>query len=466
VDMEEVRRLREEVRGVTGEIVRAIARRRRLVERLGEAKRRLGLEPVDLAAEAELRAYVAGVAEECGLDLDATQRILGLLIQDSLSVQRAAGQPRVTHMDIFRRAKQMEMSGEKVYHLEVGEPDLGAPPRVADALTWAARNGYAAYGDARGRPELRRAIKELLRERLGVDVSEDQVVVTPGGRFAVYLAAAVTLRPGDQAIVIDPSWPLYKQVIEAMHSRSLILSTSIEDRWRPRADLLERLTAQNPRLIFINYPNNPTGVTLSRSELEGVVEAAIDADAFIVSDEVYMDYCFTEFASALEHGYEKTIVVNSFSKSWGMTGYRIGYLVASREIADRAARMVSQLLTCVPEFIQMAALRAVEDRETPRRYADIMKRRIEMVCGVLDEAGAAYVKPEGGMYVFTRVGGEGFDSGEFALRLLERGRVAVAPGTAFGDYPQYIRISVGLDEKMLMRGLEILSEFLRKGWGS
>ncbi len=459
---DEIERLREEIRAVTEEIIRAIAKRRQLAERLGEIKRELGLEPVDLDAESELRAQVAKAAKESGLDLETAQRMLSLLIQDAILVQQPQSKPKITHMDVFRRAKQLEMSGEKVYHLEVGEPDLGAPSRVAEALSWAAMNGFAAYGEAKGRPELRRAIKDLLRERLGVDVSEDQIVVTPGGRFAVYLAAASTLRPGDQAVIIDPSWPLYKQVVEMMHSRSLAIHTTLEDGWRPRQDVLEKILRQRPRTVFLNYPNNPTGVTLRRNELEELVDEVRRAGAYLVSDEVYMDYCFTDFTSALQTGYEKTIMINSFSKSWGMTGYRIGYLVASREIADRAARILSQLITCVPEFIQMASIKAIEDRETPRRYGEIMKRRIEMVCKELDRIGATYVKPNGGMYVFPKIGDEGFDSAEFALNLLETAKVAVAPGTAFGDYPEYIRISVGLGDEDLRKGLQVLAENLQK----
>ncbi|GBC71999.1 Aspartate aminotransferase [Candidatus Calditenuaceae archaeon HR02] len=459
---DEIQSLREEIRVVTEEIIRGIARRRQLAERLGEIKRALGLDPVDLDAESELRSQVVNAAKEIGLDPETAQRMLSLLIQDAILVQQPKTKPKITHMDIFRRAKQLEISGEKIYHLEVGEPDLGAPARVAEALSWAALNGFAAYGEAKGRPELRGAIRELLRERTGVDVSEDQIVVTPGGRFAVYLAAASTLMPGDQAVVIDPSWPLYKQVIEMMHARSLVVHSTLEDGWRPRQDVLDKFLKQKPRVVFINYPNNPTGITLRRNELEELVEDIGRTDAYIVSDEVYMDYCFTDFTSTLEMGYEKTIMINSFSKSWGMTGYRIGYLVASREIADRAARILSQLITCVPEFIQMASIKAIEDRETPKRYGDIMRRRIEMVCRELDKIGATYVKPNGGMYVFPKIGGEGFDSAEFALNLLETARVAVAPGTAFGNYPEYIRISVGLGEEDLRKGLRMLAESLQK----
>lgn len=461
MSMDEIKRLRDEIRAVTEDILRAVAKRNKLAERLGQLKKTLGIDPVDLDAEAELRAQITKTAAENGIDPEHAQRILGLLIQEALKVQQPQKTPQITHMDIFRKAKQVEMSGQKVYHLEVGEPDFGAPSIVGEALSWAALNGYAAYGEAKGRPELRAAIKELLREKTGVDVSTDQIVVTPGGRFAVYLAAAATLRPGDQAAVIDPSWPLYKQVVEMMYSRTLTLHTTIDDRWRPSSEALDKVLKQNPRTIFINYPNNPTGVTLSPAEMAGLVEEAKRRGAYLVSDEVYIDYCFTKFTSALESGYEKTITINSFSKSWGMTGYRIGYLVASKEIADRAARILAQLVTCVPEFIQMAAIKAIEDKETPQKYGDTMRRRLEIVCKELDKIGSKYIKPNGGMYVFPKIGDSGFDSAAFALNLLEKTRVAVAPGTAFGDYPEYIRISVGLNEEDLRRGMQILVENLR-----
>jgi aspartate/methionine/tyrosine aminotransferase len=143
-----------------------------------------------------------------------------------------------------------------------------------------------------------------------------------------------------------------------------------------------------------------------------------------------------------------------------MTGYRIGYLVAKREVADRAARIVSQLITCVPEFVQMAALKALLDGETPRRYSQVIRERIELICRELDRIGARYVKPLGAMYVFPRIGGDGFDSAEMALRLLEKRRVAVAPGTAFGDYPEFIRLSAGTSKEELLTGLRLLEEEL------
>jgi aspartate aminotransferase len=458
---ENLRRYREEIRVVTEDILRKIVLRRELARRLGETKRALGLSLVDYEAEAELRQHVARVAADLGLDPAHAQKLLTLLIDDAVKIQSSSTKPRITHMDIFRKAKQIEMSGEKVYHLEVGEPDFGAPSPVAEELTRAALNGYAAYGEAKGRPELRKAIRDSLRERFRVDVHEEQIVVTPGGRFAVYTAAASVLSPGDQAVVIDPSWPLYKQVVEMMHARPLVVRTSLEGGWIPSIEELEKKLGQGCRALFINYPNNPTGIVLSRKDLTAVIEAAQQVNCYLISDEVYMDYCFAHYASALESGYENVIVVNSFSKSWGMTGYRIGYLVAKREVADRAARIVSQLITCVPEFVQMAALKALLDGETPRRYSQVIRERIELICRELDRIGARYVKPLGAMYVFPRIGGDGFDSAEMALRLLEKRRVAVAPGTAFGDYPEFIRLSAGTSKEELLTGLRLLEEELK-----
>jgi aspartate aminotransferase len=459
---EEIRRHRENIRSVTLEILRGVALRRELAKKLGEAKKALGLSLVDHEAELELRQHIARSASELGLDPSQAQRILTLLIEDALKIQSPPAKPRITHMDIFRKAKQIEMSGEKVYHLEVGEPDFGAPTSVADELTWAALNGYAAYGEAKGRPELRRAVRDALRERLGIDAHEDQIVITPGGRFAVYAATAAILSPGDQALVIDPSWPLYKQVIEMMHARPIVLKTSLEEGWRPRIEELEKRLSQGCRALFINYPNNPTGTVLGRSELSKIAQAAKKAGAYLISDEVYMDYCFTDYASALETGYENIIMINSFSKSWGMTGYRIGYLLASREIADRAARIVSQLITCVPEFIQMAALKAIRDGETPKKYGQVIRERIDLICRELDRAGARYVRPTGAMYVFPQIGDGDLDSAELALKLLEKRRVAVAPGTAFGDYPAFIRISAGTSKEDLLAGIRLLLEELEE----
>lgn len=364
-------------------------------------------------------------------------------------------------MDLMRLAKRMEKEGREVVHMEVGEPTLGAPEHVAAQLTEAALKGYAFYGEAQGLPELRSAIAEDLNERFGVDVKPEQVVVTQGGRFGIYLAMAATLSMGDEAIVIDPSWPHYKQVASMLGCRPIVHRTSLDGKWMPDPAGLEGVISDASRLLVLNYPNNPTGAVVPRALMEELVDVARRKNLYVLSDEVYMDYAFGGHVSALSTGYERTIMIMSFSKSWGMTGYRIGYAVAPVEVAERMARIQGSLLTCVPEFVQVAALKALSDRETPRAYREHMLRGIEVICKHLDAIGAEYVRPGGGMYVFPRIDLGGRDPMEFAMELLRKRGVGIAPGTVFGEYREFFRLSVGDSLEKLERGMAALVEEVR-----
>ncbi|MEM2690460.1 MAG: pyridoxal phosphate-dependent aminotransferase, partial [Nitrososphaerota archaeon] len=196
--------------------------------------------------------------------------------------------------------------------------------------------------------------------------------------------------------------------------------------------------------------------------LEEILDFARRRNLYVVSDEVYMDYSFVDFTSILEIGYENAIMLMSFSKNYGMTGYRIGYMVAKREIIERAAKIQALLMTCVPEFIQMAALEALKDRETPKKYCEEIKKRIEVVCQKLDSMNAEYVKPTGGMYVFPRFKFMKRDSSELALKLLEKYGVSIAPGSVFGNYPNYFRISVGIRLDQIVEGIERLNKAINE----
>ncbi len=457
-----IQELRERIREVTLRIVDLVAERERLVKELASVKSAVGESPFNPEVERELRRAVRARAAELGADVDLVNRMLTLLLRRSTEVQTRSTSPQgLTHMDLMRLAKRMEKEGREVVHMEVGEPTLGAPEHVAAQLTDAALRGYAFYGEAHGLPELRSAIAEDLNARFGIDVKPEQVVVTQGGRFGIYLAMAATLTMGDEALVIDPSWPHYKQVLSMLGCRPIVHRTTLDGGWLPDPSRLEEMISDATRMVVLNYPNNPTGVVVSRKLMEELVDVARRRNVYVLSDEVYMDYAFGGHVTALSTGYDRVVMIMSFSKSWGMTGYRIGYAVAPVDVADRMARLQGSLLTCVPEFVQMAALKALSDRETPRAYREHMKRGIEVICRHLDAIGAEYVRPGGGMYVFPRIDLGGMDPMEFAMELLRRRGVGVAPGTVFGDYREFFRLSVGDSIEKLDRGMASLVEEVR-----
>ncbi|MCS7094529.1 MAG: aminotransferase class I/II-fold pyridoxal phosphate-dependent enzyme [Thaumarchaeota archaeon] len=457
---EELSRQRERARELTVRLVELLAEREKVVADIARLKAELGVPEFVPEVERELRAVALKRAVDLGIDQDLIRRVLTLILKSSVRAQEnPSNSNRVTHMDLMRVAKRMERNGMEVVHMEVGEPTLGAPAAVARELSDAALRGYAFYGEAAGLPELRAAIAEDLMERFGVDVRPENVVVTQGGRLGVYLAMASILSVGEEVAVIDPSWPHYKQMADYLGCRSVIHKTSLEGAWVPDPAEMERLMSDATKLLVLNYPNNPTGVVIGEKLMREFVELAERAGAYLLSDEVYMDYSFGEHETALATNSERVVMLMSFSKSWGMTGYRIGYLVAPKEIADRATRIQGSLLTCVPEFVQVAALKALTDRETPKRYREHMRRGAEIICSHLDRMGARYVSPAGGMYVFPELPVE--DATEFALKLLKDRGVAVAPGSVFGNYQRHVRLSISDSLEKVEKGMRAIGEELR-----
>ncbi len=464
--IEELRELREELGKVTLEILRLAARRRDIAGRIGEVKKHVGLRPLDRAAEARLRAMVLEEAERLGLGEEMAIRLLNVLVEDSVEAQRKKGGDGFAYRKIFVKAAEMLRSGRKVIRMEVGEPDFGAPPSVVEAMCQAAREGYAKYSSGQGLRELRNAIAAKTSEKLGTPLREDNVVVTVGGVMATYLSIEVLTRPGDEILVVEPGWPLYKPQARLHGRRVVEAEARMEDGWSPVA-AIEDMVSEATRLIVINYPNNPTGKVLRRDEMESILELAEKYDAWVVSDEVYLDYIYEgEAVSVLHFPYPKTVVIGSFSKSWGMTGYRIGYMITGEEAAKKMAHVQNLIITNLPEFIQKAALKALEEDEVVRKNVEEMRRRVEVLCEELGRSRMLeFTRPQGAMYVFPRIKAE-IDTVDFAWRLLEERGVAVAPGESFGNsFKRYFRVSAGRPVEELREGARRIVEALEENAG-
>lgn len=457
----ELEKLRGELSEITGSILRLIAERRRLSLRIGEVKAASGKPLLDREAEAALLRKMLNLCGELGLDEELCRRILLMLIEDSLNLQRTKliekkADP-LAYRKIFARAAELYRMGKPVIRTEVGQPDFTAPPEVMAAAYEAMRKGYGRYAPAAGIPELRKALAENLSQRYGVDLKPENVVVTLGGAMAVYSAIEALTKPGDEVMVVEPAWPIYGHQSRTYGRRVVSAMTRLEDDWDPIKPLEEGLT-EATRLVVVNYPNNPTGKVLSRKDFGRLLETASELGAWVLSDEVYRDFLFEgEDLSALQFPDAKTVVVGSFSKSWGMTGYRIGYLVAEEEVARRAALVQNTVATCVPEFVQYAAIEALKQVEVARKNVETVRRRLEVLSEELGGSNLIeFTKPQGAMYLFPRIKVDGLDSIDFAWKLLEKKGVGVAPGTSFGEgYSNYIRISA-------VRPVEELREAARK----
>ncbi|MGI0014139.1 MAG: pyridoxal phosphate-dependent aminotransferase, partial [Nitrososphaera sp.] len=268
------------------------------------------------------------------------------------------------------------------------------------------------------------------------------------------------LKAGQELIVIEPAWPAYKECGDFIGATTRVLKTSLDDNWTPDTDKLQEMINPATRMIVLNYPNNPTGRVLGRKTVEKIVSIAKDHDLYLLSDEVYADYVFNgSFGSVLEYDYDKSIMVSSFSKRFAMTGFRVGYAVASKDVIAAMTKVQAVGITSVAEPMQRAALAAIGNDVSDN--IGTVKERIDYICGRLKEISLRFAEPEGAMYVYPEL--EGIDDITLVERLLEKG-VAVAPGSGFGDsYRQFVRISACQPIEVLGKGLDVMAQVIREG---
>ncbi len=452
---EELESLRLKIRALTSEIIMKAQERTDLARQVGEVKGKLGMDIKDERVEQEICLMVAKQAEESRMDKEFALRLLSVLLRESEQVQEKSRpqKTRQTHLGIFRKAKQMEASGRRIIHLEVGEPDYPAPAPVGDALTESFAKRQYNYTDTRGLL----ALRDALASKSGV--TEERVMVTPGGRFAVFSAIVSLVRPGEEIITIEPAWPAYKECANFIGARTRVLKTTLENDWTPDIAELASMVSENTKMIAINYPNNPTGKVIDEKTMDRIVGLARDYRLYLLSDEVYSDYSFVPSRSVLTYDYERSIVVSSFSKTYAMTGFRIGYAVALAETIKQMAKVQAAGITSVAEPIQRAALAAL-GQDTSINI-DLMKKRLAFLTSQVKKMSLRFVQPGGAMYVYPKLpAGKDIDLVE---RLLKEG-VAIAPGSGFGDsYSEFVRISACRPEEEMAEGLTVMAKALGQG---
>jgi len=452
--MDALEKLRGEMREVTVEIMKYVKKRMEIAKEIGGIKNKKGLDIVDENTEDELRKSILQVCSQIGLETDVGMRLLNVLLNESERVQLK----RKTPMTIFAKAKELESKGKKIIHLEVGEPDFMPPTNIKHALTDAIENGHYHYTEPRGIPKLRAALARSLNRKFNASIGEEQVIVTVGGRFAVFLAVSSLVKPGNEIVVIEPYWPAYRECAEFVNAKLRVLHTTLEDKWVPDINKLEGIINKNTRMLIINYPNNPTGKVLDEKHLEKIVDIAKENNLILMSDEVYADYSYNKFSSVLDYNYDNTIMVSSFSKGRAMTGFRVGYAVANTPIISRMEKSQALALTSVAEPMQYAALSALEN--SVKGNVKTMKKRLSLISNRLKKMPVSFAEPEGAMYIFVRVDLDRFNSDQFAEKVLEEG-LALTPGSGFGNYPNFLRISAGQPEDIIEEGLDVLQRSLQ-----
>ena len=454
--MSDIDELRNKMDQVTLEMIKLLNTRNEIAKEIGQVKKNLGRGVTDEVREENLRTKVISLCNEIDLDASIGTKFLNFLLNESVKIQSPMDQ---THLTIFLKAKSLEEQGKKIIHMEVGEPDFLPPIQVKNALEKVYDKGFVRYGNAKGLSQFRSALAKKISETFDVKTLQENILVSPGARFSVYLAISTLLNPGDEIIIIEPAWPAYKDCAFNAGVKVRVIKTTLESKWEPNINQIEEAITPHTKMIVLNYPNNPTGKILPINVQDEIIELAIKNDLYVLSDEIYSQYSYKEWKSVLSYNYKKSIVTQSFSKSHSMTGFRIGYAIAIAEIINKMSELQALCLTNVSEPIQFVALEAL-DADTSNN-TNIIKSRLELLTRKAKEIGLDFVEPDGSMYLFAKVPKDEFDSGNFANSLLEYG-LAVAPGAGFGDYKDFIRISAGRDEKELMDGMSILRRYLKE----
>ena len=370
-------------------------------------------------------------------------------------------------LSIDSKAKAMKAEGIDVCGFGAGEPDFDTPEHIKRAAIDALESGFTKYTPSAGIPELRQAIAEKLASDNNLNYRAAQVIVSNGAKHACYNAILATCQPGDEVIIPAPYWVSYPEMVRLVGAEPVIVSTSERNSWKMRAEDFENAMTPRTKMLIMNSPCNPTGSVYTREELQAIVDVAAEEDIYILSDEIYEKLVYDDakhvsLASLSEAAHDLTITINGFSKTFAMTGWRLGYLAAPEAVAKAVDSIQSHTASNPSSFSQYGALAALKGDQQPiidmREEFDM--RRNYMFDRVSKISNVTAVKPEGAFYVLVNISQLGLTSQNFADRLLSKANVAVVPGAAFGD-DRTVRLSYATSIDVIKKGLDRFQDFCR-----
>ncbi len=365
-----------------------------------------------------------------------------------------------TAFEVLSKAKALERKGRDIIHLEIGEPDFSTPPHIVEAAVDALRGGWTHYSPSAGLPELREAIANYVSRTRGVPVEPDEVVVVPGGKPIMFYVMLALVDEGDEVIYPNPGFPIYESMIRYAGGTPVPIPLREERDFAMDVDEMARLITPSTKLIILNSPQNPTGGVLARDDIERAAAAIGDRNILVLADEIYsrLQFAGQPFSIMTVPGMqERTILLDGFSKTYAMTGWRIGYGVMRADLAAQITRLMTNSNSCTASFTQRAALAALHGDQSA---VDTMRLEFErrsraFVTGLNRIRGFSARMPKGAFYVFANITGTGWASKPLADALLEDAGVAALSGTAFGSYGEgYVRFSVANSMENLMEALK------------
>ena len=373
-----------------------------------------------------------------------------------------------TAFEVLVKAKALEAQGRDVVHLEIGEPDFNTPTNISEAAINAIREGWTHYGPAAGLPELRKAIADYVSKTRKIDVVPDEVVVTPGGKPIIFFPILALIEEGDEVIYPNPGFPIYESMINFVGGKAVPLPIREENNFTIDVNELKSKINSKTKLIIINSPANPTGGVFTQKDIQDIADIVKNYNCYVMSDEIYsrIMYGYDHYSiSSLPGMKERTIILDGFSKTYAMTGWRAGYGVMPKELAAMVAKLMTNSNSCTNSFVQRACVEALQGSqvEVDKMVAEFQKRRDFIVNGLNKIKGFSCKKPLGAFYVFPNIKQTGMESKKLADYLLNEAGVAALSGTAFGEYGQgYLRFSYANSIGNIEKALEKIDKAVQK----
>jgi len=374
-----------------------------------------------------------------------------------------------TAFEVLAKAKALEKQGKEIVHLEIGEPDFDTPRNIKDAAVKAINAGYTHYGPSAGLPDFREAIAQYVSKTRGIKAEADEVVVTPGAKPIMFFSILALVNPGDEVLYPNPGFPIYESMINFVDAKPVPIPLPEENDFRLEPEFIKKHVTKKTKMIILNYPENPTGGVVTREDLKVIADCIADRDdVFVLADEIYSRIIYEgkhESIASLPGMKDKTILLDGFSKTYAMTGWRLGYGVMRKDIAQKVAQLMTNSNSCTCSFTQMAGLEALKGPQTEpeKMVAEFKKRREVIVSGLNGIKGITCKKPHGAFYVFPNIKGTGMDCRKLADHLLYDVGVAVLAGTCFGKYGEdHLRLSFANSVENIKKALERIAKGVEK----
>jgi len=372
-----------------------------------------------------------------------------------------------TAFEVLVKARALEAKGRDIVHMEIGEPDFDTPGNIIDAAIQALRQGFTHYGPSAGLPELRETIADYVSETRRINVAPEEVVVVPGGKPIIFFSILALAEDGDEIIYPNPGFPIYESMINYVGAKPVPIRLREELDFRLDVAELARLINDRTKLIILNSPQNPTGGVLTENDIADIARAIGDRDIMVLTDEIYSRLIFEgehhSIMSVLGMK-EHCILLDGFSKTYAMTGWRMGYGVMRTDLAMHISRLMTNSNSCTASFTQVAGIEALRgpQESVDNMCAEFRKRRDVMVAGLNKIKGFSCCLPKGAFYVFPNIRGTGWRSKKLADALLEDAGVAALSGTAFGDFGEgYLRFSVANSIENIEKALDRIAEWAK-----